>query len=94
MGRSPIRSCRAASLLRSSEATGGDADRLVSAYLGPWLASGQITAADGRGALDLARTVLPLHLAAMYSERILPGLEQPDEVGHVVPDALRTILPG
>ena len=84
----------AASLLRSSDATGGDADVLVAAYLGPWLASGQITAADGRRALDLARIVLPLHLAAMYSERILPGLEQPDEVGHVVPDALRTILPG
>ena len=84
----------AASLLRSSTATGGDADGLVSAYLGPWLASGQVTAADGRRALDLARTVLPLHLAAMYSERILPGLEQPDELGHVVPDALRTILPG
>jgi hypothetical protein len=84
----------AASLLRSSKATGGDADRLVAAYLGPWLASGQITAADGRRALDLARTVLPLHLAAMYSERILPGLEQPEEVGRAVPDALRTILPG
>ena len=45
-------------------------------------------------ALDLARTVLPLHLAAMYAERVLPGLQTPDEMGHVVPDALRSILPG
>ena len=61
---------------------------------GPVAGERPVTAADGRRALDLARIVLPLHLAAMYSERILPGLEQPDEVGHVVPDALRTILPG
>ena len=84
----------AASLLRSRGPTDGDPERLTSAYLGPWLAAGQITAADGRVALDLARTVLPLHLAAMYSERVLPGLRKPDEMGHVVPDALRAILPG
>jgi hypothetical protein len=83
----------AASLLRSGVATGGDADRLVSAYLGPWLASGHITPADGRRALDLARTVLPLHVAAVYAERILPGLQDPGEMGHVAPDALRAILP-
>ena len=85
----------AASLLRSRGANDADADAdvLVSAYLGPWLASGQVTAADGRTALDLAQTVLPLHLTAMYAERILPGLQTPDEMGHVVPDALRSILP-
>ena len=83
----------AASLLRSRGANEAEADSLVSAYLGPWLASGQVTAADGRTALDLARTVLPLHLTAMYAERILPGLQTPDEMGHVVPDALRSILP-
>ena len=30
----------------------------------------------------------------MYVERILPGLQKPDEMGHLVPDALRAILPG
>ena len=84
----------AASLLRSRGATDANAGRLVSAYLGPWLSSGQVTAADGRAALNLARTVLPLHLAAMYAERILPALQTPDEMSHVVPDALRSILPG
>ena len=84
----------AASLLRSLGATDADADELVAAYLGPWLASGQVSAADGRAALDLARIVLPLHLAAMYADRILPALQTPDEIGHVVPDALRSILPG
>jgi hypothetical protein len=83
----------AVSLLQSRAATDADADALVSAYLGPWLSSGHVTAADGRSALDLGRTVLPLHLAAMYAERILPGLETPDEMRHVVPDALRSILP-
>jgi hypothetical protein len=83
----------AASLLRSRRTTVADTDALVSAYLGPWLASGQVTAADGRAALGLARIVLPLHLAAMYAERILPALQAPDEMGHVVPDALRSILP-
>jgi hypothetical protein len=84
----------AASLLRSRVATDADADQLSSAYLGPWLATGHITATDGRTALELARTVLPLHLAAMYAERILPGLQQPDAMRHLIPDALRAILPG
>jgi len=34
-----------------------------------------VTLAGGREALTLARTVLPLHVAALYAERILPGLE-------------------
>jgi hypothetical protein len=58
------------------------------------LASGDLTPDAGREALVLARTVLPLHLAALYAERILPGLEQRWEVERVVPAALRTILPG
>jgi len=84
----------AASLLGSRAAMDGDADRLVSAYLGPWLTTGVISAVDGRRALGLARRVLPLHLAAMYADRVLPGLQKPDEIGHVVPDALRAILLG
>jgi hypothetical protein len=84
----------AASLLRSGAAAGDIADDRVAAYLGPWLAAGHLTAADGRQAMALARVVLPLHLAALYAERILPGLEQRWEMERVVPDALRAILPG
>ncbi len=84
----------AASLLQSGSRSDEAADGLVSAYLGPWLASGSLTPAAGRVAMDLARIVLPLHLAAMYAERILPGLERPSEMERVVPEALRAILPG
>jgi len=69
-------------------------DDRATAYLGPWVAAGHVTPAAGREALTLARTVLPFHLAALYAERILPGLQQPWEAERVVPDALRTILPG
>ena len=82
----------AASLLRSGgpAATEG---ALVAAYLGPWLAAGHLTEPDGREAMQLARTVLPLHLAALYAERVLPGVEQRWELERVVPAALRSILP-
>jgi hypothetical protein len=83
----------AASLLSGRAGHGDDADDRA-AYLGPWLASGDLALDAGREALVLARTVLPLHLAALYAERILPGLEQRWEVEGVVPAALRTILPG
>jgi hypothetical protein len=84
----------AASLLADGGVVGGAAEDLAAGYLGPWVASGQITPADGLEAVNLARIVLPLHLAALYAERILPGLEQPWEADRVVPNALRTILPG
>jgi hypothetical protein len=84
----------AVSLLADSAAPGDGADDLTAAYLGPWLTAGHLTPAAGREALTLARTVLPLHLAALYGERILPDLEQRWEMERVVPDALRTILPG
>jgi hypothetical protein len=60
----------AASLLSDGKAT----DDRVAAYLGPWLSAGVVTDADGREALALARTVLPLHLSALYADRILPAL--------------------
>jgi len=84
----------AALLLTDRAAPGDGTDALATAYLGPWLTAGHVTPATGREALTLARTVLPLHLAALHAERILPGLEQRWEMERVVPDALPTILPG
>ena len=60
----------AASLLAEGQAS----DDAVAAYLGPWLAAGVVTDADGRTLLAQARKVLPLHIAALYADRILPGL--------------------
>ncbi len=68
-------------------------DERVAAYLGPWLTAGiGLTEATGRAALETARTVLPLHVAALYADRVLPGLgTDPDQVD-VVPRTLRTLL--
>ncbi len=69
-------------------------DDLVAAYLGPWLGAGiGLTEAAGRRAMATARSVQPLHLAALYADRILPALGGSSENAHVVPDALRSILP-
>ena len=69
-------------------------DDLVAAYLGPWLGAGLgLTEAAGRRAMATARIVQPLHLAALYADRILPALGGSSENAHVVPDALRSILP-
>lgn len=84
----------AASLLDDRAASASVTDDRSAAYVGPWLAAGIVAPDQGREALALARTVLPLHLAALYAERILPGLEQRWEVERVVPAALRAILPG
>ena len=84
----------AASILLDRGASVAGCDDEAVAYLGPWLATGQVTPTGGREALSLARIVLPLHLAALYAERILPGLEQRWEVEWAVPDAMRAILPG
>lgn len=67
---------------------------LVAAYLGPWLGAGLgLTEADGRRVMADARIVQPLHLAALYADRILPALGGASENARVVPDALRAILP-
>ena len=63
-------------------------DAMVAAYLGPWGDGPELA-----HALDLARLVGPLHHAALYRDRILPGLEQPWEMEQMVPVALRTLLP-
>ncbi len=67
---------------------------LERAYLGGW------TTAPSTGgdraferALALARVVHPLHMASLHVDRILPGLEQPWELEHVVPAHLRAVLP-
>jgi hypothetical protein len=79
-------------------ATTASVDRngdLVAAYLGAWLGAGiGLTEADGRRAMAAARIVQPLHLAALYADRILPALGGSSENAHVVPDALRGILRG
>jgi hypothetical protein len=64
---------------------------LEDAYLGPWRASGSGSEAELRAALARARVVHPIHVAALYAERVLPGLEQPWEMARVVPDALRSL---
>ena len=84
----------ATSLLQSAP---GDAipDDGVTAYVGPWLGAALgLTEAAARAALVAARTVLPLHLAALYAERILPSLAPGSDSERVVPGALRAILRG
>lgn len=84
----------AAFLGHASTAPAGKTGDLVAAYLGPWLGAGfGLTDAAGRRAMAAARIVQPFHLAALYADRILPGLGGSSENAHVVPDALRSILP-
>jgi hypothetical protein len=83
----------AASLLRDGGPPSDADDPRVAAYLGPWLGAGLgLTASAGHDALALARRVLPLHIAALYAERVLPGMEDREELERVVPAALRAIL--
>ncbi len=71
------------------------ADELVGAYLGPWLGAGLGLDEDvARRAMTAARLVLPLHLAAIYADRILPALGGSSSSARAVPEALRAILPG
>ncbi len=67
-------------------------DALAEAYLGPWLAPTGSSLVEARTQLDLARTVHPLHVAALYADRVLPGLDDAAAMDHVVPDRLRTLL--
>lgn len=65
---------------------------LVAAYLAPW--SGRANTRTLHDALDRARLVLPLHMAALYADRILPGLDQPWEMERMVPWFLRSLIEG
>jgi hypothetical protein len=78
----------AASLLADGMADGVRAE----AYLGPWLAAGIVTESSGRTALGQARTILPLHLAALYADRILPALGTGARSDPAVIEALRTLV--
>jgi hypothetical protein len=80
----------AASLL----ADGAVGDDPEGAYLGPWLAAGIIGDAAGRAALAHAATVLPIHLAALYADRILPALGGDTRSDPKVVGALRTLIGG
>jgi hypothetical protein len=67
---------------------------LIDAYLQPWVGAGHISFDDGRRAVELASTVLPVHVAALYAGRVLPGLGWPDDpdLTKVVPALLRRLL--
>lgn len=78
----------AASLLANDMA---DNDR-AEAYLGPWLAAGIVTDDTGRETLGLAQTVLPLHVAALYADRVLPALGSGSRSDPKVIRALRTLV--
>jgi hypothetical protein len=78
----------AASLLVDEDA----ADEAVAGYLGPWIGAGVVTDADGRTLLAQARKVLPLHLAALYADRILPALGRGDRTDPTVIEAFRTLV--
>jgi hypothetical protein len=80
----------AASLL----ADGAIGDDPGGAYLGPWLTAGVVTDETGRAALANAATVLPLHLAGLYADRILPALGGDTRTDPKVISALRTLVAG
>jgi hypothetical protein len=63
---------------------------LEAAYLGPWAGRGDPVAL--RADLRNARRVHPLHMTALYADRILPGLDQPWEMARMVPWFLRSLL--
>ena len=71
-----------------------DRSELVDTYLAPWVGAGLISLDDGRDAVASASTVLPVHVAALYADRVLPGLGWPDDpdLTKVVPALLRRLL--
>ncbi len=84
----------AASLLGAGADPVETHDARVTAYLGPWLTAGiGLTSEAGHAAMATARTVLPLHLTALYADRVLPGVGTDHELAGIVPTALRTLLP-
>ena len=64
----------------------GPDDAGTQAYLDAWGGGGSSSSLDGDA--RAARLVEPLHLARSFSDRILPGLEQPWEMERVVPARL------
>jgi hypothetical protein len=76
----------AASFLSDPEIRKATAPALERAYLDGWPADG--TVEERASALELARLVHPLYLAALVVDRVLPGLEQPWELERTVPQLL------
>jgi Phosphotransferase enzyme family len=85
----------AAAFLDDPRSTAGAAPRadLVDAYLGQWVVSGAIGLEAGRRAIELASMVLPVHVARLCADRVLPGLGWPDDpdVTGVAPAMLRRL---
>jgi hypothetical protein len=86
----------AAAFLDDPGTAAGPVERseLAEAYLGPWVATGVIGLDDARRALELASIVLPVHIANLCADRVLPGLGWPDDpdVTAVAPAMLRRLL--
>jgi hypothetical protein len=86
----------AAAFLDDARTGRGPVDRgdLRDSYLAPWVASGAIGLDEGRDAVDLASSVLPVHVASLCADRVLPGLGWPDDpdVTGVAPAMLRRLL--
>jgi hypothetical protein len=78
-------------LMETSDLPADLLPRLEDAYLGGWPGVGGRESL-GRD-LELARVVHPLHMAQLYRERILPGLEQRWEMDRMAPGFLRSLLP-
>jgi hypothetical protein len=77
-------------LMAPADLPDGLGDDLAAAYLAPW--SARATAGELRTSLQAARLLHPLHMAGLYAERILPGLDQPWEMERMVPWFLRSVL--
>jgi hypothetical protein len=83
----------AASLLAGGADAVESQDPWVTAYLGPWLTAGiGLTAEAGHAAIASARIVLPLHLTALFAERVRPSVGTDPDLAAIVPRALRTLL--
>jgi hypothetical protein len=64
-------------------------DEVIETYLRSWAGVADVgEAPDARDVYRLATMVAPLHLARLFRDRILPGLEQPWEMERAVPRVL------
>lgn len=66
--------------------------QIEQAYLAGWAAWRPAASPEARRALELARTLAPLHHALHYHRHILPGMAQRWEMENMVPWFLRALL--
>ena len=79
-------------LSEASELPASSRDEIIETYLRSWAGLPDVpVAADARDAYHLATMVAPLHLARLFRDRLLPGLEQPWEMDRVVPGVFGTL---